>query len=191
MKRNTSPYKIEYRKKRIPDVPRGIRYSGKYFNDNGVSYPMEAVSTERLIQELNRLRGIERKSTLEKQQMRHLDFIITWRNRNELTLPKELRYNPHKWSLSEITEYNYPECIYELSILYDLALRQGSLGKINLLHDILYQKGWVYYPARYKGCDVFPDGSSEEIWDSPYIEPSGINYNKRDLAILKARGLLK
>lgn len=163
------------------------RYNGKYFYSRGVSIPLDAASTEDLIEEINRLRKKSGKKRNELWRMNYYGWIVEWRNRNPDSLPKELKYKPSKWNLEEITEYNYPENIYELSVLYFLALRRSKLGKINLLHDILYQKGWVYRPPKFTDFRDKEDG----VYESGYLEPATMDYSKEDMEILRSRGLLK
>ena len=138
--------------KRIPS------YRGKGLYVKGIWYPLREVETQDLIKYI---RTTPSKSLRERKKQNFISWVIEWRNRNENVLPKNVRYNPVKWKLSDVSPYNYPETLYELSLLYRLAMLREDIGKLNVLHDALLKMGYVYIPAKY---DL-----AEETWQSDRI----------------------
>lgn len=152
---------------------RGLKIEGKWF-------PLEALSTADLIQYLNKLRKKTKLSPNERRQNKFLGWIITWRNQDPERLPKRLRYHPDKWSLEELSSSNHPKNIHELSTLYRLAILRGSLSKINLLHNVLFNLGYVYKPPRYN--------NDTEEWIEDSVKTIGEWLDSDDRRILKQRG---
>ena len=170
----------EERKAEVVRIP---RWTGRGITIKGKWLPIESLDTKDLVNYLNELRDKPKLTAGERKKMKYLGWLITWRNRKPEYLPKRLRYKAQKWDLDEVTEYNYPESIYELSILYRLALLKGGLSKINLIHDILLTKGYIYRPA------VLRNLAGE--WEDDKIEKATPQFTYDDMKILYGRGLKK
>lgn len=182
----------------LPNRKKFGRWRGKRLTINGYNLPINEIGTETLIKHINSLKALKRKSKDDLNKIRFLGWMIMWRNRRPENLPKHLRYLPSQWSLAEITEYNYPEGIYELSILYQLALIKSHLGRINLLHDILLSKGFIYRRPKFVVADKSDDkvdlddplGKKIKAWQEGYLEVANPYYSKEDLKVLRDRGLI-
>lgn len=159
-----------------------IRWKCKTLWIKGNKIPIQALSTQDLIQELNRLRAKSNLTTTsqDRQKMKYLSWVITWRNRKPEYLPKDLRYNTEKWSLTELSEFNYPKNVHELSLLYRIAILRGSIAHINLLHDILLTYGFIYKPSTI---------NSNEEWSQDRLIPIHEYLNDQDSQILINRKL--
>lgn len=158
------------------------RWKCRTLKIRGDRVPIESLSTPDLIQELNRLKAVPSYFLLDqiRQQIRYLNWVITWRNRDQYQLPKDLRYNPQKWSLEELSPTNHPKNIHELSILYRIAIARGSLGHVNLLHDILITFGFIYKPSYV---------NDQEVWQHDELIPIGDYLDREDSLKLQNRGL--
>lgn len=143
-----------------PDKPKRFTYKGRGLVVKGVWYPLNEVETPDLIKYL---RTTPAYTLGERKKQKFLSWVIEWRNKNDAVLPKNVRYNPIKWKLSDVTPYNYPQTLYELSLLYRLALLREDIGRLNVLHDALLHMGYIYVPAKYI--------QAEEKWESDKIIP--------------------
>lgn len=159
-----------------------IRYScfkGNQILWKGEYWPIREMSTPDLIIILNGLRNKKQPNHNDIKKLKYLGWIVSWRNDQikNLELPRDLVYNPTSWDLNKVTEYNYPENIHELSLLYRKALLRGDAARTLLMQKILYSKGYVYIPAHYDNHNFKP--SRIERMDRKKVD--------EDMQILKLR----
>jgi len=143
--------------------------------------PIKDVQTSELIGLLEELRNKKKLTHKQKRQMNFISWVIDWRNKDHPSLPEVLRYTPSKWELGEVTEYNYPDNIYELGALFKLALFRGSLEQIKILFKIIVKKGYLYRPGRF----------IDDSWTRDSLEPVfNARFHEDDYKILKRRKLV-
>ena len=148
---------------------------------HGVWLPITGVHTKELIELLNEMRSYKTPTKKQKRVMNFLGWIIDWRNQDHPKLPKQLKYSPSPWELDEVSEYNYPENIYELGLLYRQALVRGSLEQIRILFKIIVKKGYLYRPGKW----------GEDYWERDQLIPVfNAKFIPEDYRILKERNLI-
>ncbi len=137
----------------------------------------ETEKLEQLIENIEQLPSLTKKQKVQKNL---LEWIVFWRD-NDTLFPKTIRYSPSVWNLEDITEYNYPENIFELGVLYREAIKKASIEKIKLLRAIIKKKGYKYTPRR------IVDG---EMRREEFETKVDCTYTDEEMAILTGRGLI-
>lgn len=155
------------------------RWRGKGLYLEGDWVPMNLIDTGDLIKYLRYIQKKEKKDKFDKSKIDLLSWVIRWRNCDPSELPTEYRAVPQQWKLSEINEYNLPEGILELSLLFKLALKLGSKSQILLLHRALKKGGYIYRPGEYIDGEFVPERL--EIKSSAFTHDEYMQLKRRGL----------
>jgi len=119
-------------------------FKGRYLTLwNGVRMPINEIDTPTLIAHCSHLKTQQRTKRTQ-QKLNYLDWIIKGRERDNTKMFKKFKYLPTVMELNEVTAYNLPNKVYEVSLLYKKAKIKKARALEKLLHSKLLELGYIY-----------------------------------------------